>query len=48
MRVNTATNILVQIAEQNLEDVESFTYSGSIISKTGGTEEDIKSRIGKA
>ena len=48
MRVNTATNTLIQIAEQNIEDVESFTYQGSIISKTGGTEEDITSRIGKA
>jgi len=36
------------MAEQNIEDVESFTYLGSIISKTGGTEEDIKSRIEKA
>ena len=48
MRVNTATSTLIQIVGQNIEDVESFTYSGSIINKTGGTEEDIKSRIGKA
>ena len=48
MRVNKATNTLIQIAEQNIEDVESFTYLGSIINKTGGTEEDIKSSIGKA
>ena len=48
MRVNTATNTLIQIAEQNIEYVESFTYPGSIINKTGGTEEDIKSRVGKA
>ena len=45
MSVNKATNTLIQIAEQNIEDVESFTYLGSIISKTGGTEEDIKSRM---
>ena len=45
MRVNTATNTLIHIAEQNIEDVESFNYLGSIISKTGGTEEDIKSRM---
>ena len=37
MRVNTPTNTLIQIAEQNIEYVESFTYLGSIISKTGGT-----------
>ena len=47
MRVNTATNTLIQFAEQDIEDVESFTYLGSLISKIGGTEEDIKSRIGK-
>ena len=28
MRVNTATNTLIQIAEQNIEDVESFIYLG--------------------
>jgi len=44
MRVNTATNTLIQIAEQNIEYVESFTYLGHIINKTGGTEEDIKAR----
>ena len=48
MRVNTATNTLIQIAEQNIEDVESFIYLGNIISKTWGNGEDIKSRIGKA
>ena len=47
MRVNIATDTLIQIAEQNIEDVESFIYLGSIISKTWYTGEDIKSRIGK-
>ena len=31
-----------------LENVESFCYLGSIIDKDGGTEAEIKSRIGKA
>ena len=31
MRVNTATNTPIQMAEQHIEDVESFTYLGSII-----------------
>ena len=31
-----------------LEDVESFTYLGSIIDRQGGTDADIKARIGKA
>ena len=48
MRIIPATNTLIQIAEQNIKYVEGFIYPGSIISKTGGTDEDIKSRIGKA
>ena len=36
------------MTEQHIEYVESFTYLESTISKTGGTEEDTKSRIGKA
>ena len=38
----------VKLNGEDLEDVESFTYLGSIITVTGGTEEDVKCRIGKA
>ncbi|VDO55534.1 unnamed protein product [Schistosoma margrebowiei] len=31
-----------------LEDVESFTYLGNIIDEQGGSDADVKSRIGKA
>ena len=31
-----------------LEDVESFTYLGSIVNKQGGTDSDVKIRINKA
>jgi hypothetical protein len=31
-----------------MEDVERFTYMGSIVSKTGETDEDGKVRISKA
>jgi len=31
-----------------IEDVTSFTYLGSIINITGGTDEDVLARIGKA
>ncbi|XP_076451319.1 uncharacterized protein LOC143287222 [Babylonia areolata] len=31
-----------------LEDVESFPYLGSIVNKQGGTDADVKVRIGKA
>ena len=32
----------------NIDQVDSFAYIGSIISKDGGSSEDIKSRIAKA
>ena len=31
-----------------IEDVTSFTYLGSVINITGGTDEDVMARIGKA
>ncbi|CAH8677390.1 unnamed protein product [Schistosoma haematobium] len=33
---------------ETLEDVESFTYLGSIIDEQGGSDADVKERIGKA
>ena len=33
---------------EDVEDVGSFTYPGNIITATGGTEKDVKCRIGKA
>ncbi|VDP30989.1 unnamed protein product [Schistosoma margrebowiei] len=31
-----------------MEDVESFTYLGSIIDEQGGSDADVKAKIGKA
>ncbi|VDP38685.1 unnamed protein product [Schistosoma margrebowiei] len=33
---------------ETLENVESFTYLGSIIDEQGGSDADLKARIGKA
>ena len=44
---NVSTNE-VTLGNTSLEEVEEFTYLGSIIDKKGGTEADIKARIGKA
>ncbi|VDP48140.1 unnamed protein product [Schistosoma margrebowiei] len=33
---------------ETLEDVESFTYLGSIVDGHGGSDADVKARIGKA
>ena len=46
--MNTTSNENVQVDEHDIEDVESFVYLGAHISKSGGTEEDIKARLGKA
>ena len=48
LRLNTTSNENVQIDEHDIEDVESFVYLGAYISKSRGTEEGIKARLGKA
>jgi hypothetical protein len=48
MRVNATQETPVSINGQPVEDVDRFTYLGSIVSKTGGTDEDVRSRINKA
>ena len=37
----------VSLADEKIDQVGSFTYLGSIISKDGGSIEDVKSRIAK-
>lgn len=48
MKVNTASTEPVLLEGSPLDEVESFTYLGSIINVQGGTDEDVKTRIGKA
>ena len=48
MKVNTASPEPVLLEGNPLDEVESFTYFGSIINVQGGTDEDVKTRIGKA
>ena len=38
----------ISINGRNLKETTSFTYLGSVVSTTGGTDEDVKARIGKA
>ena len=38
----------VTLGNEKIDQVGSFTYLGSIISKDGGSSEDVKSRIAKA
>jgi len=48
MRVSSKSNEHIRLANQDIEDVTSFTYLGSVINITGGTDEDVLVRIGKA
>ena len=48
LRLNTTSNEKVQVNEHDIEDVESYVYLSAYISKSGGTEEDIRARLGKA
>ncbi|XP_056017339.1 uncharacterized protein LOC130053791 [Ostrea edulis] len=48
MTINTAQTEKLQIRHKEVENIEEFTYLGSIISTTGGTDEDIKARKRKA
>jgi len=45
MRINAGTDEPVKIEG---EELKSFTYLGIIMDKNGGTDADVKTRIGKA
>ena len=45
LRVNAVSDTPVMLAGQALEDVECFTYLGSIVDKQGGTDADVRTRI---
>lgn len=48
MRIHTQQEISVTLSGSDVEKVQHFIYFGSIISKIGGTDEDMKARIVKA
>ncbi|VDO87747.1 unnamed protein product [Schistosoma curassoni] len=48
LRYNTACTNPVTIDGEDLEDVKTFTYVGSIIDEHGGSDADVKAWIGKA
>ena len=48
LKVNSTSTEPVILDWKPLEEVESFTYFGSVIDKQGGTMADVKARIGKA
>ncbi|VDP39308.1 unnamed protein product [Schistosoma curassoni] len=48
LKYNTKNSNSITLDGETLEDVESFTYLGSIIDEQGGSDADVKVRIGKA
>ncbi|VDP60781.1 unnamed protein product [Schistosoma curassoni] len=48
LRYNTACSNPITIDGEDSEDVKSFTNLGSIIDEHGGSDVDVKARIGKA
>ncbi|VDP17803.1 unnamed protein product [Schistosoma margrebowiei] len=48
LRYNTACTNPIPIDGEDLEDVKTFTYLGSIIDEHGGSDAHVKARIGKA
>ncbi|VDP28058.1 unnamed protein product [Schistosoma margrebowiei] len=48
LRYNTACTNPITRNGEDLEDVKTFTYLGSIIDEQGGSDADVKARIGKA
>ncbi|VDO67189.1 unnamed protein product [Schistosoma margrebowiei] len=48
LRYNTACTNPITTDGEGLEDVKTFTYLGSIIDEHGGSDADVKARIGKA
>ncbi|VDP31328.1 unnamed protein product [Schistosoma margrebowiei] len=47
LRYNTACIKPITIDAEDLEDVKTFTYLDSIIDEQGGSDADVKARIGK-
>jgi len=48
LRINTASTESVTLQGNALEEVETFTYLGNVVDKQGGTDADVRIRIGKA
>lgn len=48
LAVNRKTLVRVSVGGETIGQVEQFTYLGSTIDKEGGTDADVKCRIGKA
>ncbi len=48
MCVNRRTKARINVRTETIDKIHKFTYRGSIMTSDGGTEEDVKCRVGKA
>ncbi|VDP27697.1 unnamed protein product [Schistosoma margrebowiei] len=48
LRYNTECTDPITIDREDLEDAKTFTYLSTIIDEQGGSDADVKARIGKA
>ena len=48
LKLNALSKNPIKLADEALEEVESFIYLGSIVNGQGATDADVKTRIGKA
>ena len=48
LKINTVGEDPITLHGNELEEVEGFTYLGSIIDKQGGTDADVRARFGKS
>ncbi|KAL1281967.1 hypothetical protein QQF64_000770 [Cirrhinus molitorella] len=48
LKVITTNTSPIVLEGEPLEEVDNFTYLGSIVNEQGGTNADVKARIGKA
>ena len=48
LKINTTITEPVRLDDDLLEEVNSFSYLGSVVDIQGGTEADVTARIGKA
>ena len=48
LKVNACSTTPIMLEGRALEEIETFTYLGSIVDKQGGTDQDVKIRINKA
>jgi len=48
MNVKTDSSQAVTLANDSIDEVQEFTYMGSVVDVTGGTEQNVDARLGKA